>query len=336
MFLEPIYLNEVMLMNCASHLFKGVSLKAETVSTTEDTKGMEGQVDGNAEGGLKFFSNIARLSGGLSFQGNNNNLQSYQNTMERTITLGSLHMDVINTLNKDEGLRIVDNSFLNEKPSTHDYVKVKAILKPIDFYTVLEILKLILPQLEKFFDLAGETIFKPHKGKNQNKKLIEEKVDKYKGIAKALGELIKELEDDYLSSNQLEMIMTDEEGNQLGILDIDVKDKEPSEIKAQLTDGEFIIFGKIVRYVDKDSELSLTQRSSLSVITDKLNKIVSVISLYTNRDSNSSENQEQDIDITEQWTNFTTLGETVLNEYKLLELKMKGPVIRLKAMSVCM
>ena len=335
MFLEPIYLNEVMLMNCASYLFKGVSLKAETVSTTENTKGIEGQVDGNTEGGLNFLSNIAKISGGLSLQGSNNNLQNYQNTMERTITLGSLHMEVINTLN-NEGLKIVDNSFLNKKPSTYDYVRVKAILKPIDFYTVLEILKLILPQLEKFFDLAGETVFKPQKGKNQNKKLIEEKVDKYKGIAKALGELIKELKDDYLSSNQLEMIMTDEEGNQLGVLDIDVKDKEPSEIKAQLTDGEFIIFGKIVRYVDEDSELSLTQRSSLSVITDKLNKIVSVISLFTTKDSDSPENQEQDVDITEQWTNLTSLGETILNEYELLELKMKGPVIRLKAMSVCM
>lgn len=255
--------------------------------------------------------------------------------MERTITLGSLHMEVVDTLS-DKGLKTVDNSFLNKKPSTYDYVKVKAILKPIDFYTVLEILKLILPQLEKFFDLAGETVFKPQKGKNQNKKLIEEKVDKYKGIAKALGELIKELKEDYFSSNQLEMIMMDEQGNPLGVLDIDVKDKEPSEIKAQLTDGEFIIFGKIVRYVDEGSELSLTQRSSLSVITDKLNKIVSVISLFTNKDSDSVENQEQDVDITEQWANFTSLGKTILNEYELLELKMKGPVIRLKAMSVCM
>ena len=77
MFLEPIYLNEVMLMNCASYLFKGVSLKAETVSTTENTKGIEGQVDGNAEGGLSFLSNLAKISGGLSLQGNNNNVQNY-------------------------------------------------------------------------------------------------------------------------------------------------------------------------------------------------------------------------------------------------------------------
>ncbi len=38
MFLEPVYLNETMLMNCASYFFKGISLEAETISNTENSK----------------------------------------------------------------------------------------------------------------------------------------------------------------------------------------------------------------------------------------------------------------------------------------------------------
>ena len=323
MFLEPIYLNEVMLMNCASHLFKGVSLNALTVSTTEDAKNFDTQAEGNAEGGIDILSNLLKATGGFSFQGANNSSQSYQNTIERNITLGSLHMDVINTLT-DEKLYDINCDLLKEKPTAYSYVKIQAILKPVDFYSVLEILKLILPQLESFFDLAGDFIFKPEKGKNQNQKLVKDKVERAVGTAQALSNLIGEIEKDYQNSNQLEMIMIDSEGNNLGVLDIDIQDRTLGEIKAQLTDGEFVIFGKIVRYIDENSQLNLVQRSLLSSLTDKLNRAMELISVYQNQNPN----------FLNEWKSMTKLMQNILNE--LITLKMQGPVIRVKAMSVCM
>jgi hypothetical protein len=51
-FLEPVYLNEKMVLNCAAYLFEGVSRESE--STQEKAT----EAKGNLQLGLKFLQNL--------------------------------------------------------------------------------------------------------------------------------------------------------------------------------------------------------------------------------------------------------------------------------------
>ena len=42
-FLEPVYLNEKMVLNCAAYVFKGYSSKSETQNTTQTEREQIGQ-----------------------------------------------------------------------------------------------------------------------------------------------------------------------------------------------------------------------------------------------------------------------------------------------------
>ncbi len=48
------------------------------------------------------------------------------------------------------------------------------------------------------------------------------------------------------------MVDSDDPDIQLGIVDLDVTDYDPSEVRAKLTDGKFRIIGKVTRYVEED------------------------------------------------------------------------------------
>ena len=49
-FLEPVYLNEKMVLNCAAYIFKGYSLESETNDTTQTERRRDGKA------GLNFLS----------------------------------------------------------------------------------------------------------------------------------------------------------------------------------------------------------------------------------------------------------------------------------------
>lgn len=322
MFLEPVYLNETMLMNCASYLFKGISLESETISNSENSQKIAGNLEGGMELGFDFFSNVAKGIGKLNGQGENNQLNTLQTKLVKNVTLGSWHMEVINKLSDDN---LVEISYDNlQKPDSNHYVKIKTVLKPVEFYSMLEVLKLLLSQSENFIKSSGKLLFKAEDGKNKSPKILNDKIETYSNLTHSLSELIKELESDYLKSNLLEMMMFDEKDNVIGVLDIDVRDKSPNEIKAQLTDGEFIVFGKSVRYIESDSELNLIQRSLLSAITEKLNNLIVIVNLF----------QEDNPQFLQNYVQMSNIAKTVIEQF--IDLKLKGPAIRVKAMSVCM
>lgn len=325
MFLEPVYLNESMLMNCASYFFGGIGLEAETKTKSENQKNIQGQGKGGA--GFDILGNIAKATGELSLQGEKKDLYNFEITMVRRYTLGAIHMNVIQELEKNNLAEISSKSLKQGKPN-ENYSRIKSLLKPVDFYSIIQILKLSLPQFEKFFTLMGEKLFQQDNQKHKSKLPVVKKHQDAIKLVQILNELIIEIEKNYLESNQLEMVMYDESGKILGIVDIDVKDKNPNEIKAQLTDGEFYIFGKVVRYFKKDEQISLVQRSVLSILIEKLNAII-VIMGYFNQNSDK-EGQA----FINNWVNLTNQIESILN--MLLVLKVEGPVVRIKAMSICM
>ena len=75
--------------------------------------------------------------------------------------------------------------------------------------------------------------------------------------------MITELEKNYLESNLLEMLMY-QEGQCIGVVDIDLQGYEANQVKAQLNDGDFIIIGKITKTVYGGEELNLLQRSLIN------------------------------------------------------------------------
>ena len=130
--------------------------------------------------------------------------------------------------------------------------------------------------------------------------------------------LLKSLEQDYLKSRQLEMIMISAKTKKaIGVLDIPLDDYDPVEMKSKLNDGQFHIVGKITRYIDENSKLSLVQRTSFSQIISLFEKFVSI---STEKDA---------------VTNFRQSLEGIeAIADKFIKLSLPGPAVRLLALSV--
>lgn len=302
-FLEPVYLNENMVLNCAAYLFKGVSLESEDT----EQKTVEGK--GNLQLGISF---LQQLISPLSVQGELGKTSSKEIKTARRYTLGGLHMVVLDELQKKEHHLIqVDPSFGYDAVN-ESYIEIDAVLQPIDFYNLIEILKTITPLAIQLITNFGPML----KKSPPNKKMVSD-IQKYE---KVITSILTQLENDYLKSGQLEMIMVnpDDPSDQYGIVDIDVRDYEPSSVKARLTDGQFHIIGKVTKHVGDEGSLSLVNRTFLATLMDLLSKIVNM-------------NTEQ--------TKITQYKEQIQKIKPMVEglcqLKIEGPAYRIMAMSIC-
>ena len=301
--LEPVYLNEKMVLNTAAHLFEGYSLKEEKLEEKEKTGSAE--ISTGITLLSKLFSPIsakAEISGGTS--------KSVKS--ERLYTLGGLHMSVLKDLKKGskpqlQPLNIQSNENSIRSPS---FLSSNVILKPVDFYEIIQLLSLLRPLLVKLFDQFGDQMFE----NRQSLSLLNE-VPKYDEM---IGTLLKSLEDDYLKSRQLEMIMISPKTNQpIGVLDIPLDDYDPVEMKSKLNDGQFFIVGKLIRYIDDSSSLSLVQRTSFSQLVSLFEKVVSI-----SGEADAIRNFKDGLSGIEELAN------------KIIKLKLDGPVVRLLALSV--
>lgn len=131
-----------------------------------------------------------------------------------------------------------------------------------------------------------------------------------------ITKVLAELENDYLKSGQLEMIMVDPQtGRQLGVVDIDVNDMEPLSVKAKLTDGKFKVIGRISRHVNDTESISLVQRTVLSSALQIIEKLVAASSgIEKYREGMSSAR---------------------LVAQQVCQLSLPGPAVRIMAMSIC-
>lgn len=298
-FLEPVFLNEKMVLNAAAYLFKGVALESEN---SEQTKTL---TKGNISLGFKFLENFISTP---SLSGDREKERQISSKSARTYTLGGLHMTVIDELEKQEKLKKIMLDPFSVPES--GFVSVNALLKPVDFYQILEIVNLATPLIARFLTDFGQKI------NNQifTKKVTEE-IPKYSELIQSI---VKSLESDYLKSKHLEMIMISPETNRpIGLIDIAIADGDPAEIKAKLTDGQFHVIGKVSRYIDENQKLSMVQRTILSTIADIIGKAVSL-------------NKEQDkITSYQQWIEN---AEPIVE--KFVKLSIPGPAVRIVAMSV--
>jgi hypothetical protein len=313
-FFEPVYLNEKMVLNSAAYFGRGISLEAE--NTEEKTSANKANV------GLK--ESLSQLLG-INLSAEHNNTTKIVEKTARHYTLGSLHMNVIDQLEKN---------IVTLKPEDHDYnfqdikgnyVDIEVILKPIDFFTILEVVKTFFPfviQLADSFSHMDQKNTSKQKNKNSTTqqggfKAIVSKIKDFEEIGKTT---LKQLEDDYMKANLLEMVMVcpNNPKRQLGIVDIDVTGYNPSEIKARLNDGKFHVIGKISKVVNQEDSLSLVQRTSLSTLMDIFTKIIEL---------NDEQHHVQ---------NFHNIIDSVKPMLeKIIQLQIPGPAARIMAMSIC-
>lgn len=113
----------------------------------------------------------------------------------------------------------------------------------------------------------------------------------------------------------------------IGVVDIDLQGYDANQVKAQLNDGDFIIIGKITKTVYGDEELNLLQRSLINPLLTLLEKITMVTTLFQNQQSGSTLDNIH---------HLLNMKEMVMNMINLvLDIKIKGPAVRFRAMSIC-
>ena len=119
-----------------------------------------------------------------------------------------------------------------------------------------------------------------------------------------------------------------QEGQCIGVVDIDLQGYEANQVKAQLNDGDFIIIGKITKTVYGGEELNLLQRSLINPLLTLLEKITFI--------SNSIQKEKQNFVSENSFHQFLNVKETIMQLISLLlDIVVKGPAVRFRAMSIC-
>ena len=296
-YIEPVYLNEKMVLNCAAYVFKGVSMESDV---------SEGSTTQN-KGGLKLgFKFLNELISPVSLSADTQKEKSITTKTARRYTLGGLHMTLIDELNERGDIQKIEN--VSQNCSDDKFIEIEVVLKPIDFYSILVALKvttpLIIQVLQNFGDRINHAIF----NKNIKSDLI-----KYESLIK---NVLSELESDYLKSGQLEMIMHHPiSGEQLGVVDIDVSDMDALAVKAKLTDGKFKVIGRVSRQILNGESMSLVQRTVLSSVLGIAEKLAGAGG---------------------QVDKYRTSMDSIKNiTQQVCQLSLKGPAMRIMVMSIC-
>lgn len=296
-YVEPVYLNEKMVLNCAAYIFKGVALESEV--SEGDTK----KNKGNLSLGFKYLQDLLLP---ISASAEQEIEKSIATKTARRYTLGGLHMSLIDALNENGHLsRSLDIGSIS---SHENYVEMNVVLKPIDFYSIIEALKVATPLISQVLQNFGDKFNAHVFTKNMKADLA-----KYEQL---VSKILSELENDYLKSGQLEMIMLDPvSSRQLGVVDIDVNDMEPLAVKAKLTDGQFKVIGRISRHVSGTENISLVQRTVLSSALGIIEKLVAA--------SSGIDKYREG------------MGAARIIAQQVCQLTLPGPAVRVMAMSVC-
>lgn len=324
MFLEPIYLNESMLLNCASYLFGGVILNEEKTTQDNNENTTKGSISGGGKFGINMFSNLVNTNADLVLEHNRSRNSATETKVAKQIALGSIHQSVLEELDILDFIYNLNDNHINDYVSDNKYVKLKANLVPVDYFAMLQILKMIVPQLGNIFDLFGSALLSNEKN-NKDKRKLNDKKENIINSFSLISNLVDQLENTYLESKQLEMLIVNEKTKKtIGVVDIDIASHNPNEVKAKLTDGNFVIIGKVTKFAEEGDSINLLQRSLLSTIIEKIEIILRFIDEKSSNSSNKS---------FEQWLGHKESILPLID--KLLMNEIKGKAFRIKAMSVC-
>lgn len=324
-FLEPVYLNETMALNCAAYLFKG--FPAEATSTESNEKRREAAV----KAGLPFLLDFIGLSGAAS------QTTREERTAARKFTIGGLHMNVIDALYEKGMISTLSNDLTDAKLDQaglgDKYVHVNAILRASDYYALLDLLSTLGPLLSQLVAEFGEPLAHKLGIQVADWHRLGPEIEKY---SESIMLVIEKLGDDYLTSRQLEMVMWTSPTSRIGVVDLDVSEYDPKELKAKLTGGRYQIFGKVVARAKQNQKLSLLQRTMLFEGADLFTKIKAFSeSIETKRRENDAEQLDDSSTFVSANTQTEELRKQLRELSKIVNLEIPGPAIRISALSVC-
>ena len=334
-FLEPVYLNEKMVLNCAAYIFKGYSLESETNDTTQIERNRGGKA------GISFLERL--ISIGL--EAGSKQSSTSGNRSARRYTVGGLHMSLIDELHSRKMLHVVDPEASGEDLDSISYVEMLAELRPVDFYALIDTLRMAIPVVEKVLTSIVKPLYDQHRkspsqitnqpgktrsnrpGNTQNKRIEQQNLDKFQlalaetsNYATAIQGLLEHLENDYRRSKQLEMVMWSlgDSPRPYGVVDLDLADYEPEELRAKLSGGTYHVVGKVTRNVRTGQSINLLQKSVLFSVMSLLNRVVEA---------------RGETDALRKYREKLPVARQILEHFGLLEIP--GPALRVTAMSVC-
>lgn len=317
-FLSPVYLNEQMVLSCAAYLFQGIETESEISNTSRKQRGG------------KLVLSIPALSSMLGLQGDAGFESALERRSIKQYTVGSIHMQVLDELSKKNMICDIDASRVDEVffNSTDEakYVKVRVSLRPSDYFNLIATLKrTISPAFSAYRLLSRNSIQANHStNKNPRDKTAKSSKDNINidEIEETLRSLTEQLENDYLTSGQIEMVMwTDSDSPvPVGVVDLDTAGLEPSELTAKLSDGTYYVIGKITKKAKPNTYIDLLQKTTIA-------KLLNLISAMNNLGIFSS-NRERGFSMDDVQPIQSFFQNQVM-------LKIPGPAIRIIAMSVC-
>jgi hypothetical protein len=307
-FLEPVYLNEKMALNCAAYLFKGVPLESQQSDTADQRHGASASL------AIPFLSELLGIP---KIEGGYRSGSVQENRSAHRYTAGGLHMAVLDELNRRKMIQEFSADSLKTSAGIGEtYVDIHSVLRPSDYYALIGTLKILGPLVAQVLRDFGERIL-AGKVDNFDFDNLKDSVNAYEI---SVMSLIDKLERDYLTSNQLEMILWSKNGNgrPVGIVDIDVTDHEPNELRAKLSGGKYHVIGKVVGRVEAGSSFDLLQKTILSNSTELIKKMMS----FRSDEESLARFRKQSASIRKMVEQF-------------VPLEIPGPAIRVAAMSVC-
>ena len=151
-FLEPVYLNEKMVLNCAAYMFKGYSLESETNDTT--------QIEHNRGGkaGVSFLKQLVSIG----VEAGSKESSTTGNRSARRYTVGGLHMSLLDELHTRDMLHAIDSHSVGANLDGIGYVEMLAELRPVDFYALIDTLRMIIPIVEKVLTSIVKPLYYQH------------------------------------------------------------------------------------------------------------------------------------------------------------------------------
>lgn len=304
-FLSPVYLNEQMVLSCAAYLFEGFEVHREVIEST------------NRGAGGKAGVKVPLLSKLLGAEGEIRTETALENKTVRQYTVGGIHMSILNELRKRGMLHSSQGRGTLPLDLENDsYLEVEAILLPTDYYSILSTLKVLGPLVAQILRDYGDKLYNSRKGKSPAIGQIKQSVERYE---KSILSIVDQLEHDYLTSRQIEMVMWSNEDNPvaIGVADIEVGDYDPAELRAKLSDRNFHIIGKITRSVREGQSINLLQKSVLFNAVKLFKDLVAL--------SDPPSLDKLDSTILPVWNNIR----------RLAMVEIPGPAVRVLTMSVC-
>ncbi|MBX3071500.1 MAG: hypothetical protein KF883_13430 [Thermomicrobiales bacterium] len=315
-FLEPLYLNEQMILNCAAYLFSGVPTESETSTVSEKSKRF---------GGRLRFSALTEWLGLPDAEASTARRSEEQNRIARQFTAGGLHMSVLDELRDRQMIKSINASELDlESISGTEYVDIVGVLEPSDYYSLLGTTGILVPLVSQIMKDYGDQIlpnlnFDPDPQEDALSSVEHNPVSPVEKYEQSIAKVVAQLEADYLTSGQLEMVLWTERGDvPVGVVDLALGELKAAEIRTRLSGGQYHVIGKVSRVFVEGETIELLQKTVFWNTVNLLNKLMAL----------GTDEQR----LTKFRNEAGAVSALIQN---LLLLRIPGPALRLNAMSVC-